>query len=482
MDSTMKKQMKRQVKSPMKNPVDNPLNSLMAYSEEKLLKYPIDLKTLRRYRDQIDIIGVNKMPPHTNYMPFPTKKNNDHFISLNGEWLFRFSENDSKAPLDYYKADYDASMWDTIVVPSEWEIEGYGTPIYTNIRYPYAFNLKDIPKIDNENNPSGNYIKTFTYHKYNFENHVYLNFSGVNGAFNCWLNGQYVGYSEGSMTPAEFDITSIIAEGENYIAVEVYKWCTGSYLEDQDMWRLAGIHREVAIITRPSIECFGIYCYADFSENFTKATLHTTIILSGEILKDISEEESGEKSGDISSDISGSTSNNISSDTSDDMLYISVQLIDKNNSIISETKKQYVQKSDGTDAAKSIQDIMIDHPILWSHEDPYLYTIKVSLYHHHTCIDVRSFSYGFREIKIEDSQLLLNGHPLLIKGVNRHECHPKKGHAVTYEQTKADILLLKQLNVNAIRTSHYPNQEFFYDLCDELGMLVMDECNLETHG
>jgi len=405
----------------------------------------MDYSIVRKYRDQVDIIGVNKLPPHTNYIPFYATKNKNYYHSLNGEWSFSYASNLNSI---------DLTKRDSIVVPSEWQIEGFGTPIYTNINYPYPFSKKDIPLIDSSKNPVGTYTRTFNYTKSDKCNLDYLFFGAVNGAFNLWLNDRYVGYSEGSMTPAEFDVTDIIMEGTNTVHVEVYRWCTGSYLEDQDMWRLSGIHRDVAIIEKPKVECFDIHSYAKFNDDYSEANLYTTIEIKGRLANE-----------DYS---------------------LGVRLIDEKGDVIQE-KSQAILGDDDTASSinttvTSIVHMTLKDVKLWSHEIPNLYQIEVSLYRNQELVDLRSFAYGFRDIRIVGNQLHLNGEALLIKGVNRHEFHPEKGHAVTYDQTKEDIIILKRLNVNAIRTAHYPNAEWFYDLCDELGMLVMDECNLETHG
>lgn len=411
----------------------------------------MNIKEVRGYHNDVSVIGKNKVIPHTNYIPEVPLAENEHIMSLDGEWLFKFTGNMKKLG-DKNPFLEDTSGWGKINVPSEWQIEGFGTPIYTNVTYPYAFKLKGDPHIYPKHNTMGSYIKTFDY-KQSSDSHVFLNFAGVNGAFNCWLNDVYVGYSEGSFTPAEFDVTDTVLDGENVLKVEVYKWCTGSYLEDQDMWRLSGIHRSVTLIRRPKVELYDIYAFSTFDDDLSTANMNLEVMVKG------------------NADLNHMT--------------ISTKLLNNEGQLVLEESTKF---SNEVDRSKSLLNtihqlnIIVENPILWNHEVPYLYTVQVTLSMDDDIIDMRSFKYGFREVKIKDSQLFINNKSVLIKGVNRHEFHPEKGHAVSYEDTKADILLLKSLNVNAIRTSHYPNQEFFYDLCDELGMLVMDECNLETHG
>jgi beta-galactosidase len=378
----------------------------------------MNLAEVRGYHNQVEVIGKNKMMPHTNYIPQAKINAKSNIMSLDGEWSFKFTGNMKKLG-ENNPFQENVDTWDIINVPSEWQIEGYGTPIYSNITYPYAFKLKGIPTIIPKLNTMGSYVKTFEFHTEDQSN-IFLNFAGVNGAFNCWLNDQYVGYSEGSMTNAEFDITTILVDGENQLKVEVYKWCTGSYLEDQDMWRLSGIHRSVNIITRPQVELFDIYAFSEFDEDYSSANLNIEVMIKGE------------------SELNHMT--------------ITTKLLNQAGQLVLEESTKF---SNEIARQKSLLNtihtlnIIVENPILWNHELPYLYTIEMVLSIDGQVIDQRQFNYGFREVKIEESKLLLNNKPLLIKGVNRHEFHPERGHAVTYEQTKADILLLKSLNVNA---------------------------------
>ncbi|MCT4543189.1 MAG: DUF4981 domain-containing protein [Vallitalea sp.] len=422
----------------------------------KLMLHERGINMIKDYWNDINTISINKEKPHVisfsykNINNIINNESSENIRYLNGSWRFKWSKSIDDRPINFYNQDYDYSDWKSITVPSNWQMKGYGTPIYTNIKYPYSISTKNIPFIDRNNNSVGSYKKSFIVPKDWGKKRVFLHFAGVNSSFNLWINGEYVGYSEGTMLPAEFMISEYLIEGENTISVEVYRWCTGSYLEDQDMWRLSGIFRDVLLIARPNIEIFDIYTYSNFDGNYENATLCSEIKL-----------------------------HNYTNESS--KLRLQVNLIDNCNNIL-EIYNKNIKICSNNKQLLRIQEL-INNPLKWSHEIPNLYKIIFILYDDKSnIIDIRYINFGFRKVEIKNSKLYLNGKSVLIKGVNRHEFDPIDGQAITYERTKEDILLLKRNNINAIRTAHYPNNTWFYDLCDFYGILVMDECNLETHG
>lgn len=398
--------------------------------------------------NNVSVYGINKEQPHIMALPYDDinevmmGEKSKWVNSLNGLWYFNWYAKPNDREINFFKVDYSVKDWDMIYVPSNWQMKGYGIPIYTNINYPNSIDTKNIPNINFQNNETGQYKRKFNVSKEWINRNLYIVFSGVNSAFYLWINGKKVGYSQGTMTPAEFDITSYVSEGENEVAVEVYRWCDGSYLEDQDMWRLAGIFRDVYLVAKPKQQIQDFYVYSDLDSDYVDATLFSSIKLQYE----------------------------------DSLMNIEMKVIDENDNVVFSGRKT---------VDKNIINLKqhISNPNKWTAETPYLYKIIVSLIDkNNEVIDVRYCNFGFRKIEIKDTKLLINGRSILIKGVNRHEIDPDNGHAVPYETTKKDILLLKANNINAIRTSHYPNNSWFYDLCDKYGMYVMDECNLETHG
>ncbi len=396
--------------------------------------------------DNPAIIKINKEKPHVVALPYDNIEDAVKGAkckwqqSLNGVWKFNWAPKPAERPADFYKPDYDVKAWDDIKVPSNWQIEGYDTPIYTDTRYPYSIDTKNIPSIDHNYNPVGSYRREFKIPIKWQDRDIYLHFGGVNSAFYVWINGQQVGYSQGTMTPAEFKINDYLKKGSNIIAVEVYRWCDGSYLEDQDMWRLSGIFREVSLIARPKTEIRDFFVTSDLDSEYKDATFKLQAELSGE-LKGCN---------------------------------LQLQLLDGAKEILrlSAPAEELIRLSE-----------QIKKPKLWNAETPNLYRVILSLSDKKgQLLDVRACNMGFRKIEIVKRQFLINGQPILFRGVNRHEFHPEHGHAVPAELIEADIKLIKANNINAIRCSHYPNSTIFYEFCDKYGIYVMDECDLETHG
>ncbi|MHC5112101.1 MAG: beta-galactosidase, LacZ type [Planctomycetota bacterium] len=415
------------------------------------------------------VIARNKEPAHCTLMPFATARQamlgrrdaSPFFISLNGTWKFKWVKSPDDKPEDFFAPDYDVRGWDDIAVPGNWQLQGYGTPIYSNVRYPFH---KDPPRVMGPvptdwtkaqlPNPIGSYRRTFTIPADWQDRQVFLHFEGVKSAQYVWVNGQKVGYSQGSMTPAEFNITDYLQTGENMLAVQVYRWSDGSYLEDQDFWRLSGIYRDVFLFSTPEVHVRDFSVRTDFDERFRNATLHVDASLHNY------------------------------KDSGADGHVVEITLLDPGqNEVAGMTASVAVSEIASGDETVVKFSKKITAPKPWSSEKPNLYLLLLTLKDARgQVIEVESCRVGFREVEIKDRRLYVNGVPILIKGVNRHEHDPVHGQAVPRETMLEDIKLLKQFNVNTVRTSHYPNQPQWYELCDEYGIFVIDEANVESHG
>ncbi len=415
------------------------------------------------------VIGINKETAHSSYIPYATieealtdyANESPFYLCLNGSWKFYWAKSPDTRPVNFYATDFDVSYWDDIEVPSNWQLKGYGKPIYTNITYPFSKNppyvMKPAPSDWTKSelpNPVGSYKRNFVVPE-NWDGHeVYIHFAGVQSAMYVWINGKKVGYSQGSMTPAEFNITSYLEKGNNTLAVEVYQWSDGSYLEDQDFWRLSGIYRDVYLFATPKLHIYDFSVQADLTNDLTSAILKNDVTLvnkgykgtttiEGYLLKD-GQPYQGEK-----------------------------PLFTKQLSASKINKK-------GT---KMLFEAQVDQPDLWSAEIPNLYKMVYILKNPSGDImEVIATPFGFRKIEIKDSQLWVNGKSVLLKGVNRHDLDPVNGRYITYESMLQDVKLFKQFNINTVRTSHYPNHPDFYKLCDRYGIYVVSEANLESHG
>ncbi|TFG20179.1 MAG: DUF4981 domain-containing protein [Promethearchaeota archaeon] len=406
------------------------------------------------------VIGINKEPAHNTSIPqesleaamkYEVESTSPYFQSLNGKWKFHWVKKPADRPIEFYKQEYDVSEWKKIDVPSNWQRKGYGIPIYTNIRYPYSIGRKDRPSIDHEYNPVGSYRTEFTIPDNWDGREMFIHFAGVKSAFYIWINGEKVGYSQGSMTPAEFIITKYVKKGLNTLAVEVYRWSDGSYLEDQDMWRFSGIYRRVYLFSTPKVHIRDFFAHTQFDQEYEDATLTVQIKIANLGMESYKLQ--------ISTELFNSKGKSLFEphfDTFQSMLYNEVNI-----------SNQY----------------KIEKPHKWTAETPNLYTLVLKLHDSEgNIIEIVSNRIGFRQTEIKNAQMLINGEPILIKGVNRHEHDPEHGRYVPYERMKQDVLLFKKYNINAVRNSHYPNDPRFYDLCDEFGIYVLDECNLESHG
>ena len=413
------------------------------------------MKSLPMWQD-IDFFSFNTEKRSAAGFPIDHVSGEKKIKSLNGIWKFRFLTSCNDVPAGYWKNDYDVSNFDDIAVPSEWQIKGYGTPIYTNITYPKPISMTKIPHIDDSINPCGLYVKEFELD--NTDDNVFIHFGGINSCGEVFVNGEFVGYSQDTFDETEYDITSYIRKGTNRIAVTVRQFCDGSYLEDQDMWRLAGIFRDVNLVFKPKAFIRDYFVRSEFADGYENAVFKA----------DVETETRGKALGNGK---------------------ITVKLIDADSKIVAELNSDVISAADKSECKTNLC-ALVENVTLWSHENPYLYTVRTELYENDTIIDVREHKFGFREIKIEKYNretkrgpfILFNGVPLKICGVNRHDFHPDYGHAVPEEITRADLELLKKSNITNVRTSHYPNSRRFYELCDEIGILVMSENNLETHG
>ena len=370
-----------------------------------------------------------------------------NYQSLNGIWKFDWAKSPSERPIDFYKDSFDTSNWDNIEVPSNWQMKGYGYPIYTNIKYPFP---KNAPYVPHDNNPVGSYKRTFSIISAWSDKRVYIHFGAVSSAFYIWINGKKVGYSEGSKTPATFDVTDYVKQGENNLAVEVYRWCDGSYLEDQDFWRMSGIERDVVLYATDAIRLFNVETEATLNKtNYKEGILQTTIALKNHTSKN-------------------------------EKVNVILTLKDKTTTLFSINKEIQVSKNTVTSVEFLKEDIDV---LAWSAENPKLHQLEVILQDQEmNQIDATKFNVGFRTSEIKNGQLLVNGQAILIKGVNRHEHDPINGRILTKESMIADIKDFKKYNINAVRTSHYPNSPLWYELCDEYGIYVVDEANIESHG
>ena len=406
------------------------------------------------------MFGQNKEPAHCTLIPYEDHKQSlrdkpersPFYLSLNGTWKFHWAPKPADRPKDFFKPGVNVKWWADIPVPSNWQIQGYGIPIYTNARYPFPANP---PKIPHDYNPVGSYLRNFDVPLTWKDRRVFIRFAGVKSAFYLWINGKKVGYSQGSMTPAEFNITPYIKTGNNAAAVEVYRWSDGSYLEDQDMWRLSGIYRDVFLFSTPSIHIRDFQVRCNLDQHYHNAELTAAPIIRNY--------------------------GNQSSET----CQLEVTLYDRDGRTV--TVKPALKQEIDSLASKTGKTFsltgQVSNPHKWTAETPYLYTVILTLRdQQNRILEVEHCRFGFREVEIKGGQLLVNGVPITIKGVNRHEHDPDFGRAVPFSRMLQDIKILKQNNINAVRTSHYPDHPLWLDLCDRFGIYLIDEANIESHG
>jgi beta-galactosidase len=414
------------------------------------------------------LTGSNNLPSHASMVVCPDagtarkirfvanseRVKSPFYRSLNGQWKYHYASNHLGRIPDFAKPDFDDRSWKTIQVPSNVELSGYGIPIYVNIRYPWTWHgVRPDPPIvpeDDPNNTVNSYRRTFLVPKDWAGHPVFLTFDGVNSFFYLWINGEQVGLGKDSRTPVEFEITRFLKPGENLIAVENFRWCDGSYLEDQDMWRLSGIFRDVYLWSPPNLHLRDFEVKTDLDEQYRDAelTVKAELVNFTELPADAT---------------------------------VRLDLLDPSgNPILSPSLEKTV---DGGKTALLEGVARVPNPLKWTAETPNLYQLLLTVENSAgKTMEVVPVNVGFRKVEIRDGNLLLNGRRIFIKGVNRHEFDPDRGQAITVEGMEIDIQRMKQFNINSMRCSHYPNQPAWYDLCDRYGLYLIDEANIESHG
>ena len=405
------------------------------------------------YWEQPEVFAINKLParatltPYTSFAEALSRGASQWVKDISGDWKFHWTATPAEAPEGFEAVGYDDREWATMPVPGNWEINGYGVPIYTNVNYPFP---KNPPFIPHDDNPTGCYRHSFQLPEAWEGRRVILHFESGLAAMEVWLNGSSVGYAEGTKTAVEFDITPYVVEGENLLAVKGYRWSDGSYLEDQDFWRLSGFDRGVKIYSVDDVRIADAFVIADLDKGYKSGLLDARVTL----------ENSGKEP------FSG---------------VAELFLVDaKGLSIVNQKREVAI---DGGASLELTFTKVVAKVKQWSDEHPNLYTTVVVLKSDAgEVVEATSVRTGFRKVEIRDAQLLLNGKRLMINGVNIHEHNPATGHVINRELMLKDIALMKQHNINAVRTSHYPQPTEWYDLCDEYGILLVDEANIEAHG
>jgi beta-galactosidase len=463
------------------------------------------------------VLHINTGPPHATFVPFATVEqalegnvtNSPFYLSLNGQWKFHWSPRPELRPADFFATNFDDSAWTNIPVPSNWQMLGFGKPIYLGSGYPFKI---DPPRVTSEpptnwtafvdRDPVGSYRRTFELPADWDGRRVFIHFDGVDSAFYIWVNGARVGFSEGSRTPAEFDLTDFVRPGANQLAVEVYRWSDGSYLEDQDMWRMSGIFRPVYLYSTAAARIRDFAVRTEIDSNYCNATLQIRPELSA--VKRLSLTnwtvraqlfgadgkavalftlappppalspaggEGGVSPGEGDSRKSTGDIFQIRHDA-DEILNpdFSAKILDERMPQRGEPKFAWLEAS-------------VKDPAKWTAETPNLYTLVLTLNDEQgNVVEAVSCQIGFRKIEIRNGKFLVNGQPIRLRGVNRHEIDPDTGHTISTERMIQDITLMKQANINAVRTCHYPDDPRWYDLCDRYGLYVLDEANICTHG
>ena len=420
-----------------------------------LLSLSVCLSAQVKEWENPEVFSVNKEPYRTTALPYPDENSalqDVYGISvfcqmLDGDWQFKWAPKPADAPVDFWKEDYDITDWTTMPVPGNWEFNGFGIPFYTNIVYPFPVNP---PYVNNEDNPTGAYRHHFLLPESWDGRRVFLHFEGATTAMYIWVNGQKVGFTENAKCPAEFDITPYIRKGENLLACQVYKYGDGSYLEDQDMWRLAGINRSVFVYSTAQTRIQDFFAHPDLDKNYKNGQFGVDVTV-----KNYTDTEKRQQ--------------------------VSVSLFDKNG------KKVFAKSQNITIPAGNTNEITLNGTIAnvqkWTAETPNLYTMLLTLKDDkNNIVETTSHRIGFRKVEIKDGQLLVNGKKIYFKGVNLHEFNTNTGQVVDREVMMRNIQLMKELNINAVRTAHYPQPTLWYKLCDEYGIYVLNEANVESHG
>jgi beta-galactosidase len=380
---------------------------------------------INRYWEDLNVLQMNREEARAHYIPYGDEQaaragkrgRSPYYQLLNGMWKFQYYRSVTEVPEAFYGANADTSAWDDLIVPSCWQVKGYDQLQYTNLNYPFPCDPPYVP----DENPAGLYVREFNIADPWQSKDKYIVFEGVSACFYLWVNGEFAGYSQGSRMPSEFNITALLRPGKNRIAVMVLKWCDGSYLEDQDAWRYSGIFRDVYLLARDRLHIRDVFNRQAFADEFKKATLTTEVETTGQ-------------------------------------LEVSAELKDADGLTIA-TATAVV---DG----KGVLRFEVDQPVLWSAEQPYLYRLYV-----HGGGEVLQFPVGFRQIAISGGVFQINGQAVKLKGVNRHDSHPELGQTIPVQHMIKDLVLMKRHNINTVRTSHYPNDSRFMELCNEYGVL-----------
>lgn len=390
------------------------------------------------------VVAENRLPARSEFYRYHTKEEAVHFNkqesigfhSLNGQWQFNYQSRPEKQPEDFLETELtNSENWSAITVPGHWQLQGYGKPIYTNFQYPFPARPPAIP----DENPTGYYRRTFELGA--DDTRKVLKFAGVDSAFYVWLNGQYVGYGTGSRLASEFDVTEFAQVGLNTLCVKVVQWSVMSYVEDQDMWWLSGIFRGVSLLEEPLVRLEDLFVRTDLDGSYQDGALQVDLNWSGSTVG----------------------------------YSVNYQLLDARQQVV-------LNQTNELDGSETKVSLSVKQPAKWTAETPILYTLLVSLVKDNQVVQVIPQRVGFRTVELLDGLIKVNGRKIIFKGVNRHEFHPKTGRAVRYDTMKQDVLMMKAHNINAVRTAHYPTAPEFYDLCDEYGLYVIDEADLETHG
>ena len=393
-----------------------------------------------------EVNSVNRSTMHTNYFAYASadeakagiKENSKNFMTLNGLWKFNWVRNADARPTDFFQTNFNDKGWDNIKVPGVWELNGYGDPIYVNVGYAWRSQFKNNPPfVPVENNHVGSYRKEITLPADWKGKEIFAHFGSVTSNMYLWVNGRYVGYSEDSKLEAEFNLTNYLKPGKNIIAFQVFRWCDGTYLEDQDFFRYSGVGRDCYLYARDKKYIQDIRVTPDLDSQYKDGTLNISVDLKG--------------SGTVALNLTDAQGNSVAT-------------------------------ADLKGSGKLNTTLNISNPAKWTAETPNLYTLTATLKNGNNTVEVLPIKVGFRKIELKGGQILVNGQPVLFKGADRHEMDPDGGYVVSVERMLQDIKVMKELNINAVRTCHYPDDNRWYDLCDQYGLYVVAEANVESHG
>lgn len=406
----------------------------------------VSAQSFKEWQDP-EVNAINRAPMHTSFFAYENletankgvKEESDHFMTLNGKWKFLWVESADKRPDDFFRVGYDDNGWDDFRIPAVWELNGYGDPIYVNIGYAWRNQYKNNPPyVPVEKNHVGSYRKEIVVPANWKGKDIIAHFGSVTSNMYLWVNGKFVGYSEDSKLEAEFDITKYLVPGKkNLIAFQVFRWCDGTYLEDQDFFRYSGVSRDCYLYTRNRNRIDDIRVTPSLDDEYKNGILDVELSLKG---------------------------NNS----------VSLELLDADNNVVQ------VKEVKGSGTVKA--EFNVENPNKWTAETPYLYTLRASLVNGGNITEIVPLKVGFRRIEIKNAQVLVNGQPVLFKGANRHEMDPDGGYVVSRERMLQDIQIMKKFNINAVRTCHYPDDPYWYELCDKYGIYMVAEANIESHG